>query len=216
MTDPAPIVFDARRAKDATDPEDDTPVKEPTPEPIDLSPAPGGREPYDPDAEQKETDDQDKAIRASAGPSSPPGEVRAPEWSSPIDAFLSAEAHELPTKVFRIERANGFRVDITLTAIPTPRYNKLVQQFTTWSRDKQTGERVQQTKDRELKAQLIIEAARDIDFNDKRLWEQYGGQDPHHLVERMFLRGEIERMAGAVAALAGFVLDDLEEDAGKS
>lgn len=174
-------------------------------------------EPYDADADQAAVAQSEAARSASIGPEvdATEGDPRltdkSPTFTSPLEAFLSDKATEVPTRRVVLERANGFRVELTIRAVPTPRYNRIIEDHTTWRRDRDTGERIQDTKSREVKAELIIYAVQDIEFNHKGLWERYGATDRHSLVERMFLRGEIERLVDAIARVSGFDEAGLED-----
>lgn len=205
-----PIVFPVAQATD----------DRPTFKPADDEVPPPGFEDladpdgYDPDADQRALAEGEAAQSRMLGPEVEPFTEEASRWGSPMDAFLSAEAQEVPTTKFKIQRETGFELELTVHAIPTPRYNRIIQDHTKWHRAPD-GSRVQETRDREVKAALIAEALKDIDFKDRRLYDAYGGDDPTQLVERMFLRGEIERMAVAIAKVSGFGNDDdLEELAG--
>lgn len=173
------------------------------------------REPYVPSEDEKAVAQTEALVQADVGPEVDEG-YPVPRYASPIEAFLSDEGSELPSDVFKIRRVNGFAVDLVLQALPTPRYNRIIQDHTTLQRDKVTGERIETTRSRELKVQIIIESVQNLNFGDSRLMKKYKAQDPQQLVERMFLRGEIERIMAKVTEISGFVEEELEDQAGNS
>lgn len=153
------------------------------------------------DDEQQRAEDRAFKDRA-AGVVVPPGEKPMVDYIDPIDSFLAADADELPFKDIPIPRRHTV---LRMRALSTPHYSRLVEQFTVTRRDPETGERLEQTKDRELRCQLIMDSCENLDFHDERLYARFGlrSKDPYVLLERMFLPGEVAQLSEWVMRVSG-------------
>lgn len=163
-------------------------------------------------SDQEEVAEAQRMKREARGQVTDTAGLAPIKWTSPIEAFLAEEAQVLPTTTIQLRRPNGWGIDLEVTTLSTPRYNKVIATHTKWVRDPRTGERLQDTDDRMVKCALVIEGCKQIDFNDARLLQAYNATDPYDLVERMFLRFEIDRICGAVARLSGMAIDDEETE----
>jgi hypothetical protein len=171
-------------------------------------PAPGRDSEADSALSREEREARDAAI----GPRVSPDEHHKADYIDPIEAFLTPKATEKPTKEVPLDRLGTV---LKLRALSTPHYTRLVEQYTVVRRDRETGERVEQTKDRELRAQLIIDSTQNLDFNDERLYKHFKlrHRDPHALVEEMFLPGEVAQLSEWVMRVSGGERLFLEEEA---
>ena len=144
------------------------------------------------------------------------------DYADPMAALLDPVVDELPTTFVNIvrRRSDGsvitaFRLEFR--ALETGRVEAMRREYTHIVFDKKTHERVTRFKDREFRAQLIIESTTNLDWGSAELQRRYKTNDPHKLVEAVLLSGEVERCSAAVYRISGGDGDDdLETAAGNS
>lgn len=144
------------------------------------------------------------------------------DYVDPMAALLDPVVDELPTTFVNIVRRRSDGSVITafkleFRALATGRVEALRREYTRIVYDKKTHERVSRFKDREFRAQLIIESTVNMDWGSAELARRYNTSDPHKLVEAVLLSGEVERCSAAVYRISGGDGDDdLEAVAGNS
>lgn len=136
-------------------------------------------------------------------------------WSDPMEAFLSDAALAVPEEDFPLVReSTGIHVKLRVRAIPTARYNKLINDCTVRRRDKQTGEFITIVREDEVRIHVLLNGIVNIDFHSKALLKKHNVETAEQLINKMLYKGEILQISNKIAALSGYEQMGMEDEAG--
>lgn len=122
-----------------------------------------------------------------------------------IEALLktdTAKLTELPTKVFelpRLSKVTGTKFNVTVSAIPGELMNDIMTGHVTYTKHG----RVKDGNAYETGLDLVVNGLKEPNLRDKKLLEHLGVTTPNQAAEKLFLPGELGKIASAVNDLCG-------------
>lgn len=122
-----------------------------------------------------------------------------------VDRDALSKAPEKKVYIKRLSEITGSRFEVTIRAIPGQRFTEIATSAVDEDGNADSA--------RSYEANIVtaLEAIVEPDLKNKELLEHFGCITPKDLLQKLFLGGEIARIAGEVTELSGYGKDDEEK-----
>ena len=122
-----------------------------------------------------------------------------------VDRDALSKAPEKKVYIKRLSEITGSRFEVTIRAIPGQRFTEIATSAVDEDGNADSA--------RSYEANIVtaLEAIVEPDLKNKELLEHFGCITPKDLLQKLFLGGEIAKIAGEATELSGYGKDDEEK-----